>query len=183
MVLPRTAPIRTSLFARAPESQPSNFSYNPPSPDAVELKREIMYIKSENNTIKRENNNIKMENDNIKMENEILKREIRQLEYRELLRKELQKEVLSIKGPGAAEKRRKMIQEVNDEEEKNNNEAIFGPITAEAYKKGDEGENKRAGGGGKSRRNKRGGGGKSRRNKRGGGGKSRRKTNRTRKRR
>ena len=173
MVLPRSAPIRPSLFARAPESQPSNFSYNynPPSPDAVELKREIMYIKSENNTIKRENNNIKMENDNIKMENEILKREIRQLEYRELLRKELQKEVLSIKGPGAAEKRRKMIQEVNDEEEKNNNEAIFGPITAEAYEKGDEGENKR------------GGGGKSRRNKRGGGGKSRRKTNRTRKRR
>ena len=42
----------------------------------------------------------------------------RRLEYRELLRKELQKEVLSAKGPDAAEIRRKMIQEVNDEEEK-----------------------------------------------------------------
>jgi hypothetical protein len=157
LMLQRSAPRNIYSQSSSPLVSPKlHTSVRPPSPDALELKIENKALKK---LVYQLNMQLREEQN-----------KSRRLEYRELLRKELQKEVLSAKGPDASEIRRKMIQEVNDEEEKDNNEAIFGPITAEAYI-GEVGENKR------------GGGGKSRRNKRGGGGKSRRKTNRTRKRR
>lgn len=170
--LPRSAPHPYNQPVSPSVSPKSYTSIRPLSPDAYELKKE-------NEGLKKENEGLKKFLYQLNMQLSEEQNKSRRLEYRELLRKALQNEVLAAKGPGAAELRRKIIEDVNNDEKKDNNEAIFGPITAEAYI-GEVDENKR-GGGGKSRRNKR-GGGNSRRNKRGGGN-SRRKTNRTRKKR
>ena len=171
--LPRSAPPPYNQPVSPSVSPKSYTSIRPLSPDAYELKKE-------NEELKKENEELKMFLYPLNIQLREEQNKSRRLEYRELLRKALQKEVLAAKGPDAAEKRRQIIKDVNDDEKKDNNEAIFGEITAEAYI-GEVNKNKR-GGGGKSRRNKRGGGGKSRWNKRGGGN-SRRKTNRTRKKR
>lgn len=101
-----------SQVSSAVLSPRSYSSLRPLSPDALELKRENEELKK---LVYQLNIKLKYEQD-----------KSRRLEYRELLRKELKSNVLSIRDPI---KRRQMIHDVNEDEIREGREPIMGTIT------------------------------------------------------
>ena len=109
--LPRSAPHPYNQPVSPSVSPKSYTSIRPLSPDAYELKKE-------NEGLKKENEGLKKFLYQLNMQLSEEQNKSRRLEYRELLRKALQNEVLAAKGPGAAELRRKIIEDVNNDEKK-----------------------------------------------------------------
>ncbi len=112
-MLQRSSPRNIYSQPVSPIVSPKTFnSLRPLSPDALELKMENEKLKK---VIYQLNIQLRVEQD-----------KNRRLEYRELLRKELKSNVLSVRDPI---KRRQMIHDVNDDEIREGREPIMGTIS------------------------------------------------------
>lgn len=112
-MLQRSSPRNIYSHPAIPVVSPKIYSsIRPPSPDALELIKENEELKK---LVYQLNIELRREKDKTRV-----------LEYRELLRRELKNNVLSIRDPI---KRRQMIHEVNDNEVREGRDPVMGTIT------------------------------------------------------